>query len=40
MRTGHVAVSVTRVTRVYPRPYPTTLVNEAYEILTLLTGGR
>ena len=34
------SMSITRVTRVEPIPYPTTLVNETHEILTLLTGGR
>lgn len=34
------SMSVTRVTRVDPAPYPITLVDQVHEILTLLTGGR
>lgn len=34
------SMSITRVTRVDPTPYPKTLVDKAHEILTLLTGGR
>ena len=34
------SMSVTRITRVEPLPYPATLVDEVHEILTLLTGGR
>ena len=34
------SMSVTRITRVDPTPYPTQLVDQVHEILTLLTGGR
>lgn len=34
------SMSITRVTRVDSSPYPTRLVDQVHEILTLLTGGR
>ncbi|QCV95014.1 type II toxin-antitoxin system PemK/MazF family toxin [Acidipropionibacterium acidipropionici] len=34
------SMSLTRITRVDPAPYPVQLVNQVHEILTLLTGGR
>lgn len=34
------SMSLTRVTRIEPAPYPRRLVDRVHEILTLLTGGR
>lgn len=34
------SMSLTRVTRIESAPYPTRLVEQVHEILTLLTGGR
>ena len=34
------SMSITRVTRVDPTPYPSHLVDDVYEVLVLLTGGR
>ncbi len=34
------SMSLSRVTRIDPAPYPMRVVDEVHEILTLLTGGR
>lgn len=34
------SMSITRITRVDPAPYPKHLVDQVHEVLTLLTGGR
>ena len=34
------SMSITRVTRVDPTPYPNRLVEDVHDVLVLLTGGR
>jgi len=34
------SMSLARITRIDSTPYPVELVDQVYEILTLLTGGR